>query len=713
VTVASGATLAGTGTVSSTTVQSGGILAAGGAGTVGTLNVSGDLTLNAGSIVNADISATAADKTAVTGTAAIAGILNGTFAASGTYAASQYAVITSTGTLSGTFANFNIANLPANFVSTLSYDAHDVFMNLAALSSSGTTNIDSGTTTISGSQTIGGLSSSGSGGTVNVSSGSTLTDNQNTNTTFSGTIAGPGAVVKAGTGTLILDGVNMYTGGTAINGGTLEIGDITHKGASIQGPVTVGSGGTLQGHGTINGAVTIGSGGSLQPGGTIGTISVGSASFASGSAFAVETSAAQADLLNAAGAVSIASGAKLAVTEDAPLTSFARTTTYTIVQAGGGVSGTFSTVTSSSASFLPTVTYTANAVSLTLLRPDLAAALATNTNQANAAAAVIAGGASALTTPLGNMSDADVRAAYSQLSGDIHASLRSAAVEDSRIIRDAVLDHLNGRAPGTGVWAVGFGGYGSIATDGNASGLHHNTAGFVGGADINVGSGFRLGLGGGYTSNDSSTSGRVSIANGNSSHVLGYAGWGNSHAEIKLGGEYGWGTANVTRTVAAYTQTDSGRQDQRTSQVFGEFGYRIGRRPIVPYVDVVSVSATTGAFAETGGSAALSGAEKTDTQTYSTVGLRVSFPMAWVRPRFDVGWQHAFDSFLPTQLLTLQSVAQSFTVLGAPWARDAAAVRAGFAFTVSPNASLSLDYDGSVGRRVQNNAVRGGLDWRF
>jgi hypothetical protein len=256
---------------------------------------------------------------------------------------------------------------------------------------------------------------------------------------------------------------------------------------------------------------------------------------------------------------------------------------------------------------------------------------------------VIAGGASALSTPLAGMSDAGVQAAYRQISGDIHASLRSAAVEDSRIIRDAVLDHLNAPSGGTGIWAVGFGGYGSIATDGNASGLHHNTAGFVGGADMDVGSGFRLGLGGGYTSNDASTSGRVSTANGNSGHVLGYAGWSDNGIDLKLGGDYGWGTANVTRTVAAYAQTDSGRQDQRTSQVFGEFGYHIGGTPMVPYVDVASISATTGAFAETGGSAALTGAQKTDTQTYSTVGLRVALPMDWVTPRFDIGWQHGFN----------------------------------------------------------------------
>jgi uncharacterized protein with beta-barrel porin domain len=37
----------------------------------------------------------------------------------------------------------------------------------------------------------------------------------------------------------------------------------------------------------------------------------------------------------------------------------------------------------------------------------------------------------------------------------------------------------------------------------------------------------------------------------------------------------------------------------------------------------------------------------------------------------------------------------------------------GFAVAIAPQANLSLDYDGSFSGRVQNNAIRGGLEWTF
>jgi outer membrane autotransporter protein len=172
----------------------------------------------------------------------------------------------------------------------------------------------------------------------------------------------------------------------------------------------------------------------------------------------------------------------------------------------------------------------------------------------------------------------------------------------------------------------------------------------------------------------------------------------------------------------AFTQTNTDRQAQRLAQVFGDGGYKIetSRAMVEPYVGIASISATTGAFTETGGTTALSGGSRTDTQTYSTVGMRASLaPMSLdeslgaITPHVDMGWQHAFNTFRPGQVETIASLSQSFTVLGAPLSRDAAAVRAGLDMVITPEATVSLDYDGSFASRVQNNAVRGALTWRF
>ena len=55
--------------------------------------------------------------------------------------------------------------------------------------------------------------------------------------TFSGVISGTGALVQAGSGTLILTGNNTYTGGTTISTGTLQIGNGGTTG-NIVGDVT-------------------------------------------------------------------------------------------------------------------------------------------------------------------------------------------------------------------------------------------------------------------------------------------------------------------------------------------------------------------------------------------------------------------------------------------------------------------------------------------
>jgi fibronectin-binding autotransporter adhesin len=237
----------------------------------------------------------------------------------------------------------------------------------ASLFAGGALTVNGGTFNLNGNtQTVGTLS--GTGGTIALGAG-TLTTNSSANTTLATQITGTGGFGKQGLGTLNLTGNNTYTGGTAVLAGTLAVN------GSVAGNVAVGPAGTLGGNGTIGGNVV--NAGTLAPGNSIGLLTVnGSYVQMAGSTYQVEANAAgQADRINVGGAASIQGGTVQVLAQPG---NYGRSTTYTILNATGGVAGTYSGVTSNFAFLTPSLSYDANDVFLTLVlnsfllrRPDL------------------------------------------------------------------------------------------------------------------------------------------------------------------------------------------------------------------------------------------------------------------------------------------------------------------------------------------------------
>jgi autotransporter-associated beta strand protein len=160
----------------------------------------------------------------------------------------------------------------------------------------------------------------------------------NLSTTFDGVIGGPGTVVKVGTGTWTLTGVNTYTGGTIINAGTLVV-----NGPGSIGAVTVNPGGTLGGTGTT-GPVTLSSGVAISPGGsTPGILHVQSIAFPAGSSFVVRlngpTAGTDYDQLQVSGTVDLG-GATLSASLS-PTFLPALGSAFTILTSTDTLSGTF------------------------------------------------------------------------------------------------------------------------------------------------------------------------------------------------------------------------------------------------------------------------------------------------------------------------------------------------------------------------------------
>ncbi|HLX18024.1 MAG TPA: autotransporter domain-containing protein [Bradyrhizobium sp.] len=127
----SGGVLGGTATIGGLNVLSGATLMPGN-GTAGTsMAVAGNLAFQSGAQYLVQISPATSSFTSVTGTATLGGAtVNANFAA-GSYIAKKYTIVTA-GNIGGTFNSAVVStNLPSSLSSSLSYDAHDVFLNLA------------------------------------------------------------------------------------------------------------------------------------------------------------------------------------------------------------------------------------------------------------------------------------------------------------------------------------------------------------------------------------------------------------------------------------------------------------------------------------------------------------------------------------------------------------------------------------------------------
>jgi autotransporter-associated beta strand protein len=108
--------------------------------------------------------------------------------------------------------------------------------------------------------------------TAEIQSGGALIDTQGFTVTASQDLSGGGALVKSGSGTLILTGNSTHTGPTLVSAGTLLV-----NGSIGSSATTVSDGATIGGSGGTVGALTVNSGGFLAAGNSIGALTAASA----------------------------------------------------------------------------------------------------------------------------------------------------------------------------------------------------------------------------------------------------------------------------------------------------------------------------------------------------------------------------------------------------------------------------------------------------
>nr|WP_233101736.1 autotransporter domain-containing protein [Variovorax sp. IB41] len=333
---------------------------------------------------------------------------------------------------------------------------------------------------------------------------------------------------------------------------------------------------------------------------------------------------------------------------------------------------------------------------------------------------------SVLTTALLNQqTDAAARAAFDQLSGDVHASLKGALLDDSRFVRGAALERLRdascnaasgcsaSRSTPT-VWASTFGSWGHAAQ------LDRTIGGFAAGADVAVGDTWRLGVMTGYSHSSFQADARHASAKSDDYHLGVYGGsrWGD--LALRLGTAYTRHDIDTTRNVSfsGFSGKPEAQYRASTTQAFGELGYQVqaGAVALEPFANLAYVNLHTNRFNERGGEAALRSSGTDNDAAFTTLGVHAQAEWALggvpVTAKGTLGWQHALGDTVPDARFSLAG-GRSFEIEGTPIARDAALVEAGLNFKVAPQANLSLTYSGRYGAKANDQSLRASFAMKF
>jgi outer membrane autotransporter protein len=637
------------------------------------------------------------------------------------------------------------------------------------LTLSGTDSYTGGTTITSG--TLTGTTASLQG---NILDDAALVFNQSTAGTYAGSLSGNGTLAFLGAGTVTMTGNSAgFAGSTTVSSGDLAVG--SSSAATLGGSVSVTTGGTVSGHGTIGGSLTNTSG-TVAPGGSVGTLTVnGDYTQGPTGALAVQLTPAAASKLAVTGTVSLQGSLDILSGPN----GYVPFSQYVILTSGGGITGTFQTVAGSLPVIPLSVNYQTNEIFLQLggftgATPDeVAVANVLNGQIANATGDFLNMLNLAVVLP-----PAQMQQALSSLGGQIYGDLGQVALQDRRIFLEALTDRtqtLGGAWPAStfgnggmqgawggsekalkfaqlgnalsthdqqimsdvnsyatppsgssgGIWARGFGQFGSIDGSSGALGSSYSTGGGMIGADIlsDPRDVFGFAVGGGQSSVSLSTNpetGTISFFQG------GIYGAKEFDLGLVLDGSaiYAHDIYDVSRGivlpgVSRGTSSSHGGNDGVLEIGLGRtFFYNDVR--VLPRAELSYFHIGQSNFSEAGaGSLDLSVTPGDLNALYSRVGVTMVKPVMLADtalvPELRVAWLHNYmDTYGRFNANFAGAPTASFTELGAPVGRDAAEVGAGLSFGIARTSfggelSGFLQYEAWFAAHEIANAVGAGV----
>lgn len=383
-----------------------------------------------------------------------------------------------------------------------------------------------------------------------------------------------------------------------------------------------------------------------------------------------------------------------------------------------------------------------------LLRNDRDfAALARTGNQTSLANAIESIGfdaGHAVFDAIVQMADApdDIRASFDELTGEMHASTRTALIEDSRVVRDAANSRLRSASghggPTTTVaygaggeqlavdadhsdlafWTQAFGSWGSFDNHGATGQLDRQQAGMMVGGDVALGQ-WRVGAMGGFGDAEMQVERQKATT---STQTLGlYAGtaWGKLGVRAALA--QSWHDVDTRRSVIISGLTDYNRAEYsaETRQAFAEADYALvsgQKAQLQAFANVAHVRTDTDEVTENGNATALVIDEAQTAVTFTGLGLRgvqqVVLGGSASSLRASAAWRHASGDLAPLNRQAF-SKGDAFTIAGGAIAEDSALIEAGMEVQFSDRTRFDRSYSGQLSGNAQDHGFNARLSISF
>jgi outer membrane autotransporter protein len=615
---------------------------------------------------------------------------------------------------------------------------------------------------ISNVNTTMGIGSIEGGGTYFLGGNTLVTGSNNLSTTVSGTISDGGdaggvggSLIKVGTGTLTLSGINTFTGGTTLNAGALVVNSAQALGL---GNVVINGGALSAGARVINvrGDYT------QNPGGTLQMQVAGAA-------------AGQYDTLTIGRNAALGGTLQVLSLGYRPKPG----DQLTLITAGGVISGRFAhfldPFSTGPESATVNLVYGRNSVLLEIVNagsPSVPGTVTTDfssfartPNELAAAnlldAVQLEGSAGKLISFLNKEPFFNLANDFDKISPDSLSAFYEISFSNADIQRLLLEDRLQGLRDGSngfssnmnlngasvnlesrvdadgkaaksvvapalqparenrwGVWVSGFGDFVNVDGDGNGQGYNFATGGVSIGADYRISDQLAIGVMGDYSHTWTSlqNGGNIDVNSGRGGL---YATWYDHGVYLDAAIYAGHNNYNSSRSGLGGLAAGNTGGTEWSTFISGGYDFHFGALTVGPIAALQYTYANIGGFTENGSLAPMQIESNWVDSLRTEVGFRLFYQ--WrvgkvvVEPSIRAAWEHEYlYSAIPVTAGFAGISGPQATFFGPAEGHDSAIVSVGVSVRWSPALTAYVSYDGQLWRgNYDSNAVTGGVSLSF